>query len=150
MPKHLFFRVLPPNGHVYRYGLEVIYRERHLPTTLSIFFCTVKYTKVEGKGFVMDSHRTNCYDFDYNSGKLDYVSYHNGDFTKPGFRWADTRIAQLEYDQIKDEHRVQAQKTAQRVYDFLQEEKMKSNDQHWQEEHEPFLSPLEIILAKKD
>src|SRR3989344_6014979 len=125
MPKNLFFNVLPSNGHVYRYRLEVLYRERHLPAVLSIFFCTVKYTKVEGKGLVMGLNRTNCYDFDYNLGKLQYVSHHNGDFTKPGFRWADTRIAQFEHDKIRDEHRAQARKTAQRVYDYFQEEKLK-------------------------
>lgn len=148
MPKHLFFKVLNSNGHVYRYGLEVIYRERHLPTTLSIFFCTVKYKKVEGKGLVIDSNKTYCYDFDYNLGKLNYVSHHDGDFTKPGFRWADTRIAQFEYDKITNDHRNQAEKTAKRVYDHLQEEKRKSIDRYWQEKHQPFLSPLEVIIKK--
>lgn len=147
MPKNLFFQVLNPNGHRYRYKLEVIYQERHLPTTLSIFFCSVKYKKIEGKGFVLDSQHTSCYGFDYKSGDLDYVSHHNGDFTKSGFSWADSRIAQFEYDKVGDEHRRQAEKTAKRVYDYLQEEKEKTADRHWQEKHESFLSPLEIILG---
>ncbi len=149
MPKNLFFQVLSSNGLRYKYGLEVIYRESHLPTTLSIFFCSVKYTKVEGKGFVVDSSRTNCYDFDYKSGNLNYVSYHNGDFRKPNFSWSDTRIAQFEYDTITKEHRSQAGKTAQRVYDHLQKEKEETSDGDWQKKHNPFLSPLEKIIAEK-
>lgn len=141
------FKMKSENGHIYKYGLEIIYLERHLPTSLTIFFCSVKYKKVEGKGFVPDSRRTSSYSFDYVVGNLKYASYHNGDFTKPGFSWLDTRVAQFEYDTIRDEHRSQAQKTAKRVYDYFQEEKLKSSDQHWQEKHEPFLSPLETILG---
>lgn len=148
MPKHLSFKVLNSTGHIYRYGLEVIYRERHLPTALSIFFCAIKYKKVEGLGLVVDSNRTFCYDFDYNNGVLKYVSHHNGDFTKPGFRWADTRIVQFEYDKITNDHHRQAEKTAKRVYDYLQQEKIKTTDRNWQEKHEPFLSPLELIVKK--
>ena len=150
MPKNLFFQVLNPTGQRYRYGLEVIYQERHLPTLLSIFFCSVSYKKVEGKGFVVDSQKTSSFNFDYNSGNLRYVSYHKGDFTKSGFSWADTRTAYFEYDTITDLHRTHAKKTAQKAYSYLQEQKIMTNDRHWQEKHEPFLSPLEVILGLRE
>ena len=149
MPKRLFFQYLSQEGHRYKYGLEVIYRERHIPTILAIFFCSVKYKKVEGKGFVLDSHKTSCYNFNYHSGDLQYVSFHNGDFRMSSFGWADTRIAQFEYDAVTKEHRTQAKKTAQRVHDHLQEQYQNSSDPDWQTEHQPFLSPLEKIILKK-
>ena len=149
MPKTLSFKTLSKD-FIYRCGLEVIYKERHLPTTLAVFFCSVEYQKVEGKGFVISSKKTCCYNFDYNSGNLTYASYHDGDFTKPGFGWADTRTEQFEHDKIGEEHREHAKKVAEWVYEQLKQEKAKSTDKNWQEKREPFLSPLEIITKKDD
>jgi hypothetical protein len=149
MPKNLSFDFLSSTGHRYRYGLEILYRERHLPTLLSIFFCSIKHKKVEGKGWVVDNHKTYCYDFDCRSGSLQYVSQHEGDFTKPGFRWSDSRIAQFEQDALTKEHYRAAQNTAQRAYGRLEELKEKADDPKWDEEHEPFMSLLEKIVDKK-
>ncbi|GEM_PF-5173488 len=150
MPKHLFFQLLSSEGHRYRYGLEVIYRERHLPTNLSIFFCSVKYKKIEGKGWMVDSNKTYCYVFDYKSGNLNYISQHQGDFTKSSFRWADSRITEFEHTTIAPEHAKQAKNTAQRVYNYLQEEGQKTDDPDWEKKHRHFLSPLEGIVNKKE
>ncbi|MDP3699103.1 MAG: hypothetical protein Q8R47_05960 [Nanoarchaeota archaeon] len=146
MPKNLSFSMLSSSGHKYKYRLEVIYKERHTPTTLSIFFCSVKYKKIEGKGFVADSKNTSSYSFDHNSGNLNYVSLHGGDFTSPGFRWLDDRVA-FEHHAITDDHRAKAIKTAQRAYDHLLEQQKLSDDQEWREKYKPFLSPLEKILG---
>ncbi|MEK6809860.1 MAG: hypothetical protein AABY40_04240 [Nanoarchaeota archaeon] len=152
MSKHLSFRIIPSLDQIHRYYLEILYRERHLPTILSIFFCKDIYEKYEGKGFKLASSRTTCYNFDYNSGELEYVSYHDGDFTMPGFRWLDTRIAQFEYDKLMKDHRAKARKRVQIVYEHLLEDKAESKDPYWQEKHELFLSSLETILSirKKD
>lgn len=149
MPKELSFDFLSTTGHRYRYGLEILYRERHLPTTFSIFFCSIKHKKVERKGWVVDTHKTYCYEFDCNSGKLRYVSHHEGDFTKAGFRWADTRINHFERENITMEHYRAAQNTVQRVYGRLEELKEKADDPKWGEEHQPFMSLLEKIIDKK-
>ena len=146
MPKYLFFQVLSSSGHSYKYQLEVIYRESNIPTTLSIFFCSIKYKKIEGKGIVVDSKSTSSYNFGYNSGELNYVSLHGGDFTSPGFRWLDDMVA-FEHDAITDDHRAKAIKTAQRAYDHLLEQEKLSDDQKWWEKHKPFLSSLEIIVG---
>jgi|SRR3989344_3863739 len=129
-----------------RKGIDTGMGWRHLPTILSIFFCSVRYKKIEGKGWMIDSNKTSCYVFDYKSGNLNYLSQHSGDFTKSGFSWADSRIAEFEDDKLTPEHLKQAKNTAQRVYNYLQEENQKTSDQNWEKEHQHFLSPLERIL----
>ncbi|MEK6900427.1 MAG: hypothetical protein AABX05_04860 [Nanoarchaeota archaeon] len=148
MPAKLSFKTKPENGLVYKFLLEVIYQERHIPRQLSIFLCSKKYARKGDEGWVLKGMDTSAYNFDYASGELKYISLHNGDFTTSGFSWSDSRHRQFDHDKIPAAQYDKAIKAAKQVKEYLEEQKRDNGDYRWLEKHKPFLSALEKIVNK--
>ncbi|MEK6939531.1 MAG: hypothetical protein AABX31_02280 [Nanoarchaeota archaeon] len=128
------------------YRLELL-RGDITPTQLSIYHLRIEEKKT--KAAMVRQVKTYGFCFECGTGKLTYVSIHKGDFTKPSFRWFDTRDEQFEEEQIPGVVYLQAIKYAELAYAFLQDEEEKASTYKEKERYGRFLSPLETILDRK-
>ena len=95
----------------------------------------------------MWSLKTFAYCFEYRTGNLHYHSSHLGDFTKPDFRWSETRKQEFQREEITPNHRMYARNAARSVYMEVKYEKENALTLKEKEKYSRFLSPLEKILA---
>ncbi|HLC77561.1 MAG TPA: hypothetical protein VJH92_00360 [Candidatus Nanoarchaeia archaeon] len=114
-------------------------------TILSLYHRRIEERKA--KSGKVRQVRTYGFCFECETGKLTYASVHTGDFTKPHFRWLDSREEQFEAEKIPGVCYIQAVRYVERVCAFLDDEKEKASTYKERDRCELFLSPLEKILG---
>ncbi|MEK6905380.1 MAG: hypothetical protein AABX24_03175 [Nanoarchaeota archaeon] len=115
---------------------------------LSLYHCRTEDRM--NKWGVVRKVKTYGFCFECGTGKLNYASIHAGDFTKPDFRWLDTRKKEYEEDNIPGECYLQGVKYAERVFNFLKDKKENASSYKEKDRFDLFLSPLEKILKPRN
>ena len=147
MPESWDLFIPNKEGKKTHYRLEILMGSI-APTTISIYHLrVVQKQKKSGTG-VISAPETYAFCFEYQTGKLVYVSLHAGNFANPHFRWADTRDKQFEGDDIPGTFYLQALGYVEKICDYLQEEKENAASYKEREKCERFLSPLERMLPR--
>lgn len=150
---------IPDNkGRNFIYHLEMIYHRISQPTHFSIFHREIDYKKFKpehltdnsivhqwgDKLYTVEDMWSNAYNFD-SLGRLAYVSLHDGDFTAPGFRWADESRAEYQQD-IPAGVQKKAYSAAGLVLSFLKAQREGVENKTKQQRYDLFVSPLERVI----
>lgn len=142
MPELFDLHIPNKEGRKALFRLELLIRGIG-PSQISIYHRRVEKDKSQKDKFMV---KTYAFCFAYGSGKLTYASSHKGDFTKPNFRWSDSRDKEFEGDDIPGDSYLQALGYVRKICGYLREEKEKVSTYKERDKCERFLSPLERML----
>lgn len=145
MPEKWDLYIPNREGKISHFRLEILIGSIH-PTMLSMYYMRTEQRTVD-TGF-RKQVMSYAFCFEYTSGNLVYVSFHNGNFSDCQFRWAESREEQYEHD-IPHLWSLQAIGSAKKVCNHLHTEKERVVTAKEKDKCDRFAAPLETFLENK-